>query len=66
MKDLLGELDPARVKTIMAAVAKQRRHERQPCEVCGVEMDALAVQRYCSNRCRQRAKYARRRAKSST
>jgi hypothetical protein len=38
--------------------ALRRRHSKE-CAVCGKGFKAIAKARYCSNACRQRAKYAR-------
>ncbi len=40
-------------------LASLRRRIRKRYEVCGVEIVALKQAKYCSNRCRQRAKYQR-------
>lgn len=59
MKDLLSTVDPAQVKAAMQAVAAQRKHGARACILCGTTVDGLATRRYCSNACRQRAKYRR-------
>jgi hypothetical protein len=41
------------------ALAALRPIERRTCVVCGAEREAYPQMRYCSNRCRQRAKYLR-------
>ena len=40
-------------------LASLRRRIRKDCEMCGREIVALKQAKYCSNRCRQRAKYQR-------
>lgn len=32
------------------------------CPICGIEFQALKIAKFCSNRCRQAAKYARKKA----
>lgn len=38
-----------------AELARQRKRTPRPCPQCGEVAPMLAVQVYCSNRCRQRA-----------
>jgi predicted nucleic acid-binding Zn ribbon protein len=45
-----------------AALAALRRHVAHTCAVCGKAFSGLSRARYCSNRCRQAAKYARQRS----
>ncbi len=59
MKELLNAMDSERVRATMQAVAAQRKHGARACTVCGAVVDGLATRRYCSNACRQRAKYRR-------
>ena len=59
MKDLLKAVDPERVSATMRIVAGNRKRGWRICTVCGVTVDGLATRRYCSNACRQRAKYRR-------
>jgi predicted nucleic acid-binding Zn ribbon protein len=40
-------------------LAALRKRIKKNCVVCGREMVALKQAKYCSNRCRQRAKYQR-------
>ncbi len=40
-------------------LASLRKRIRKRCEVCDVEIIVLKQAKYCSNRCRQRAKYQR-------
>jgi predicted nucleic acid-binding Zn ribbon protein len=42
--------------------ALRRRHSKE-CAVCGKGFKAIATARYCSNACRQRAKYKRSKGK---
>jgi predicted nucleic acid-binding Zn ribbon protein len=42
-----------------AALSALRRRAQIVCAVCGTSFTALRTARYCSNRCRQAAKYAR-------
>jgi hypothetical protein len=41
------------------ALAALRRRHRKACAVCGKGFKAIATARYCSNACKQRAKYQR-------
>jgi len=45
-----------------AALSALRRKTRHTCPICGASFLALTRALYCSNRCRQAAKYARNRA----
>ncbi|EDN65950.1 hypothetical protein BGP_3343 [Beggiatoa sp. PS] len=40
-------------------LAALRKRIKKNCVICGREMVALKQAKYCSNRCRQRAKYQR-------
>ena len=60
MKDLLQAIDPEQVRATMRAVAGQRKHGPRTCLICGAIVEGIATRRYCSNACRQRAKYRRR------
>jgi hypothetical protein len=40
-------------------LAAQRKRVKKNCAVCDREIVALKQAKYCSNRCRQRAKYLR-------
>ena len=42
-----------------SALAAQRRRVSHTCPVCGKSFTALKTARYCSNACRQKAKYRR-------
>lgn len=65
MKELLRDLvlrelvDPEQVRAAMQSLAAQRKHGARACVLCGAIVDGLATRRYCSNACRQRAKYRR-------
>jgi predicted nucleic acid-binding Zn ribbon protein len=41
------------------ALAALRRRHRKNCAVCGKGFTAIKTARYCSNACRQKAKYER-------
>lgn len=43
-----------------SALAKLRRKVRHKCAICGKTFTALKTAIYCSNACRQKAKYRRR------
>jgi predicted nucleic acid-binding Zn ribbon protein len=45
-----------------AALAALRKQTRKACLVCGKTFKAIATARYCSNACRQKAKYQRSKA----
>jgi predicted nucleic acid-binding Zn ribbon protein len=54
---------PEELRAYFRACNTRRRRADRQCEVCGTSMpNALLVQRYCSNRCAQRASRQRRRA----
>jgi ferredoxin len=59
MKELLNAVGAERVSAAMRAVAGQRKHGARACILCGAIVEGLATRRYCSNACRQRAKYRR-------
>jgi len=40
-------------------LALLRKRVNKLCEICGKQIVALKQAKYCSNRCRQRAKYQR-------
>lgn len=40
-------------------LASFRKRVEKTCQVCGAEITLLKQAKYCSNRCRQRAKYQR-------
>jgi len=40
-------------------LAAQRRRVSHTCPVCGATFTAIKTARYCSNACRQKAKYRR-------
>jgi predicted RNA-binding Zn-ribbon protein involved in translation (DUF1610 family) len=42
-------------------LAALRRKTRHTCPVCGASFEAIRTAVYCSNRCRQAAKYQRKR-----
>lgn len=70
MQDLLAKLPKDEVSAVMRALSLQRHRVEKPCAICGTIMEqAYTRQRFCSNRCRQKAKYQRvkeeRRAASS-
>ena len=44
------------------ALGKMRKKVTKECEQCGEEMTKLRTAKYCSNRCRQAAKYQRQKA----
>jgi predicted nucleic acid-binding Zn ribbon protein len=46
------------MKAARQLAALRRRHSKE-CAVCGKGFKAIATARYCSNACRQRAKYQR-------
>lgn len=46
------------------ALAAQRRQVSHTCPVCGQTFTALKTARFCSNRCRQAAKYQRQKSKT--
>lgn len=45
-----------------AFLSSQRRRVKHKCIQCGKKFKALSTAKYCSNACRQRAKYARQKA----
>jgi predicted nucleic acid-binding Zn ribbon protein len=47
------------------ALAALRRRHRKNCAVCGKGFTAIKTARYCSNACRQKAKYRRSKQKDS-
>ena len=60
----MNELHAYTAAQLAAALAARRRHYAKRCLVCHTPLIALALRRYCSNACRQKAK--RRRAKEGT
>jgi predicted nucleic acid-binding Zn ribbon protein len=47
-------------------LAALRKRVKKNCVVCGREIVALKQAKYCSNRCRQRAKYQRQKIVTET
>jgi len=50
----------------MRQIFQLRKIIPHTCAVCGIEFQALKTAKYCSNRCRQAAKYQRSKATKAT
>lgn len=42
-----------------AELAALREIERKQCAICGTEIEGLKSKKYCTERCKQKAKYER-------
>lgn len=49
-----------------AELAALREIERKQCTVCGKEIEGLKSKKYCSESCKQKAKYLRKQGKELT
>lgn len=48
-----------------AELAALRETERKQCAVCGTEIEGLKSKKYCSESCKQKAKYLRKQGKNA-
>jgi hypothetical protein len=56
---LMSQHSPRAMSRAARELAALRRRHSKECAVCGKGFKAIATARYCSNACRQRAKYKR-------